>query len=117
MWVPIIKQEINEVEYLIFQKEILSQVSVNDFSKDELLKQVSINDFPKSDILSKVKPEDFLVSDLISALKSKDFQEMRKQLQEIVGLSSEVFYDNQYYRVVKISSKFETMAPINEYKA
>ena len=118
MWVPIIKQEINEVKISDFsKKEILSQVSVNDFSKEELLKQISINDFPKSDLLSKVKPEDFSVSDLISALKSKDFsRDEKKQLQEIVGPSSQVFYDNRYYRVVKIPSEFETMVPINEYK-
>ena len=118
IWVPIIKQEINEVKISDFsKKEILSQVSLNDFSKEELLKQVSINDFPKSDLLSKVKPEDFSVNDLISALKSKDFsRNEKKQLQEIVGPCSQVFKDNRYYRVVKIASEFETMVPINEYK-
>lgn len=106
MWVPIIKQEINEVKISDFsKKEILSQVSVNDFSKEELLKQVSINDFPKSDLLSKVKPEDFSVSDLISALKSKDFsRDEKKQLQEIVEPSSQVFSNKAFYRVKEIKS-------------
>ena len=117
MWVPIIKQEINEVKISDFsKKEILSQVSVNDFSKEELLRQVSINDFPKSDLLSKVKPEDFLVSDLISALKSKNFsRDEKKQLQEIVGTSPQVFSDKRYYLVSNIFAEFETMTPVNKF--
>ena len=63
------------------------------------------------------KPIDPLFSFIDLLIKSKDFsRDEKKQLQEIVGLSSEVFYDNQYYRVVKISSESETMVPINEYK-
>ena len=94
MWVPIIKQEINEIK-------------ISDFTKQEILQQVSINDFPKDDILTRVNPNDFEVSDLIKALKSKKFlsENEKNKIQKIIGPTSnfrQVFSNENLYRVKRL---------------